>query len=362
MNAEANGNGNFITAGDASGKRMRVQINIPAGVLPFQPSSVGSPGFKAIGAGIAVDTIGIDNRAVIEDGVAFNVADGKLSAVNAAASFTGTHRIEAAAGAEGGTSIMPVLALSLGGVNTTSYIGRNSSEKALEVAGDVTLAAHTSMTRNLVSDAQAAGVKVGMGAAFGVIVVSDNAEAELVHSVNAKNVIIDASSISRVNEDVRASSRGIRPAPGTGIAGGNDTSTGNKQEDVEKAISQNTTTGGNVSGKKGGVDKTIDSGADALKSLAAKLPASKSGNLSATKLNDLTAKRPAAATSEGNVQIAAALAANILFNGSAARIGDNVEIIAAEDVSLTSKQDTDAIIKATAAPSSPTWAWALLRL
>ena len=34
-------------------------------------------------------------------------------------------------------------------------------------------------------------------------------------------------------------------------------STGNKQEDVEKAISQNTTNGGNVSGKKGGVGVTV---------------------------------------------------------------------------------------------------------
>jgi hypothetical protein len=49
------------------------------------------------------------------------------TAVNVKASFSGTETIHAAAGAAGGTSIVPVLALAVSGVYSQAYLGTQSA-------------------------------------------------------------------------------------------------------------------------------------------------------------------------------------------------------------------------------------------
>lgn len=347
INVTALGTGRFVTVGDASGKRMRSMVDMGAVKVPLQSDYNGGENFKAIGAGIAVDVINVDTRAEIEDGAIIKTADGRLGGVDMRAEFSGTHHIEAAAGAEGGTSIIPVLSLSLSGVNVTAYIGSDPTGAFIVTDGDINVNATNNMTRTLVADAQAAGVKVGLGAAVGIIVASDNVEASLCRSVNALgNVYVDAVSISRISEDVRASARGIKPASGSGSYGQGDGTTGSAtQEDVEKLISGNTTASGE-SLSVGGVDSTINKLISTLKGLGEKLPVGKNTNLSGSTIDSLGSSRPAAGTSEGNVQAAAAVAVNVFQNSVSSKIGDGTVIIAGKNVRASSKQDSDSAISA----------------
>ncbi len=337
----ADGSGSYITAGDASGKRVRWQLDMGAVKVPFEANYTGSPGFVAVGSGVAVDIIGIDSRAQIADGVSFDQKSDQSASLTVRADFTGTHRIEAAAGAEGGVSVIPVVALSLGGVKTTAYLGTGSR---LILSGDAAVESRMEMIRNMVSDAEAAGVKAGMGAAVAIYLVDDSSEATVNRSLEAANLLLHSSAISRVTQEVRASARGMLPPSGLGqYAGGFEENT-LKQEDLEKYILENTVNKSVAQGE-GGIDTMIRDLTSRLMGVAGYTP-TPLPQFSPANLQKLTANPPSASTSEGVIQAAAAVAVNLQDNRSEARLGDGLSIVTLGDVIVISQQDTDATVSA----------------
>lgn len=341
----ADGSGWFVTVGDASGKRQRLSLDLAVVDIPLKPSYEGTASSTAIGAGIAVDTIGVTTWAGIEDNVTILV-DGELEQLLVSANFAGDHYVEAAAGAKGGTSVVPVVALSLSGMDINAYIGKGA---VLALTEDVTVTATGSWERTLISDAETGGAKAGMGAAVGVAIASDNVCAELNRSVSAKNVTVEAESISRVTETVKASAKGVNANSGSGTYGQGDNKTNATQEDVEKELSSNTTSKENPT--VGGTDSTINKLISTLSGLASKLGKSQSKtnqskNLDPGTVDTLGKSRPAAGTSEGNVEVAAAIAVNVQSNTVSARIGDGLTITTTGNVAVNSRQDTDATLTA----------------
>ena len=232
VNVEAAiGHGVFETIGDASGKRVRKALALGPVDIPL----IDTPTYRAdsvgVGAGIAVGVIGVDVSAVIEDGVKFNNKK-ELDSLRVAASFAGTEELRAAAGASGGISATPVAATDISGIMVEACLGK--SDEAAKVLGDVSVTARGSIERTLTADAEAAGARVGAGAALAVSVFNDSATADVLRDLDADgDVLVNADSISRLNENIKASTSGARPATSTtGGSSSEPTSTTQERDDA----------------------------------------------------------------------------------------------------------------------------------
>lgn len=301
-----------------------------------------------------MDVLGIDNTAVIADGVSFGTQ--KLASITVEADYRATSYVEAAAGAAGGRSIAPVIALTVSGVNSAAELGKVASGTDI-VDGDVSVTAVGSMTRELYADANTVGSGVGVGASFGVSVINDEASAHVDRSLEAANVIVDASSISRILEKVTASSKGATPQPSTMDAGSSSTLKPSS-DDYDKLLSdKKNTSGSDVSSlqKKGGPDAFADSAMSALDTLTGRLSSLTKGNrLSQTSATQLGANRPNAATAEGSIMVAASAAVNVHYNKSSASIGNGLSITSNGKLDVKSLIDTDAIIYADSSATNST--------
>ena len=120
VNVASVGSGNYVTVGDASGKRTRRSFSVAGIQIPLAPANSFTSSSTGIGAGIAVGLTGIDVTAMIEDGVRFGGSP--LQSLTVIADYTGKEHVEAAAGAAGGRAIVPVLALSVSGLATEAYL------------------------------------------------------------------------------------------------------------------------------------------------------------------------------------------------------------------------------------------------
>ena len=176
--------------------------------------------------------IGVDVSAVIEDGVKFNNKK-KLDSLRVAASFAGTEELRAAAGASGGISATPVAATDISGIMVEACLGK--SDEAAKILGDVSVTAQGSIERTLTADAEAAGARVGAGAALAVSVFNDSATADVLRSLDAGgDVLVNADSVSRLEENVKASTNGALPATTTtgGGSGSEPSSTTQERDDA----------------------------------------------------------------------------------------------------------------------------------
>ncbi len=317
LSVRALGQGEFTTVGDASGRRARLGFNIGPLNIPLQPTLSTTKGNVGIGAGVAVELLSAKIHAEIEDGVTITQNEGsKINSAEVLASYKAIGYMEAAAGAEGGKAAVPVLALSLGSADVSAKLGRGS---ALDVAGDVTVSAANSVERRIVSDAKAVGAGVGVGASFAIAVIDDKSYACLGRAVDAGNVRLEASSISRLNENVKASARGAaaNTSPTFGVTGA----------------------GFQHLFKPGTADNFLLTNTSLLGGLTGYL---KNGGITADRVSALTANRPSPQTPEGNIQISASLALNVQFNEARAELMNQVK--AAGDLAVLSTIDTDAIL------------------
>ncbi len=364
VTADARARGEFVTVADASGKRATSSISLGVLTLPLSPTNPSPDGSVGIGAGIAVGVVGIDVTAIIQDGAAFHLPEGvALDNVLVNASFTGTELTHAAAGAKGGTSIAPVLALDVSGVYVEAYLG--TASLPIKATGDVLVNASNTIIRTLKADAAAVGNGVGVGAAFGVSILNDSSTAWLKRSARGRNVQVNASSVSRMTQTIKASAVGAPPSSSTSAPG----STGGTQQEIDN-LNNSGSTGtsdddpldpdGEVMRnlfKEGEADKLADKNTAAATNMAGSV---NSKNVNCTSVGALSANRPKAQTSEGSIQVAAGLALNIHSNKSYAGLGDGL-IIAAVPVSgeggavvVRSKEDTDSVITANASATNST--------
>ena len=109
-----------------------------------------------------------DVTAVVEDGVSFGGSG--IKSLTIQSRYSSTERVHAAAGAESGTAIVPVLAVGVSGVYVEATLGVGS---ALTAAEDALISSVGSIDRYYEADAAAIGNGVGIGGAFCIGGVDD---------------------------------------------------------------------------------------------------------------------------------------------------------------------------------------------
>ncbi|MBR2526896.1 MAG: hypothetical protein IKE58_00245 [Blautia sp.] len=274
LDVASNGTLKFDTTGDAAG-------NIEAGDL-------------GIGSGIAVAVDGGDTSAGIQDGTNLIYKNGSnISSVKVTANSVTEDKMTAKAGAAGGKSATPVVAVDVAGTDTKAYLGKvkidGKADEALKTQ-TVDIEAFNTATHTITADASAAGKSVALGGAFNVTVVSNEAVAELLKSITSSGAInVKSNSHTVLNATANA-----------GVTGG---LAGQAKSD----------------GSKGSTDKQTDSILSGAQNLASRN--GQSGALQGAQ------NRQQAQTSEGSVAGAGAVVVNVLSNSSAARIGKGVNVI-----------------------------------
>ena len=261
-----------------------------------------------VGAGIAVSVTGVETVAEIADGTPIAI-DEALSGVEVTASSSDNQTLSAVAGSAGGISITPVLALLVAGADTLAHFGKGTD--VLRCDGDVTVAAESAADRQLAANAAAAGDSCGVGASFAVSVLHDKTVARLSRSTEAKNVKIATKARNRARSTARAS------ASGAASSGGSDD-------------------GGSSDDGKSGADKQSDGVMGGAGKLSGHVNA---GGVDPKSIKSDTDNKPSASTSEGGIEVAAALALNIQSITTLAQIDDGISVTAAgengEDGQLT---------------------------
>ncbi|MDD3402964.1 MAG: hypothetical protein PHQ72_06365 [Hespellia sp.] len=360
----------YTTVADASGKRNTVKISLPAGfVIPITQDMYNKEG-TGIGAGIAVYVGGGDVEALISDGVQFTSVPGaangaKADDVTVSADRKTIETVIAEAGAGSGKAVAPVIATAVSGYSAESLFGFGSSIQDY-YTGNVTVSAENQVIRKIKADAKAIGVSAGAGGSFAVVVVNDSSNASLKRNVNAVNIHVVAKGIDRVTIDSKASATGANPATVTGQSGSQTPGTAaeiiSKIKDLINSGSSSGSTGGESSAggstaaqqnEKGEADKVADKNIGAAKDLSNNV---NSKNINADKIDSLTKNRQQASTSEGNVQVAAAFAVNVMQHTVEALIADGLILTARKvtgeeesgALAIEAVSDTDGVIKADA--------------
>ncbi|MBQ9827063.1 MAG: hypothetical protein IJM62_00105, partial [Lachnospiraceae bacterium] len=258
-----------------------------------------------VGAGIAVSVTGIDTKAEIEDEPkehhVIQIAEGKkLDSVKVSATTTDTQTVGATAGAAGGISVTPVLALTVAGADTYAHIGKGTTE--IITSGDLTVSAESDAWRQLAANAAAAGDSVGVGASFSISVLNDKTKARLSRSVKAKNVTVNVKAKNRVRSTSRASASGASGKSKSDDSGSSD--------------------------DKAGADKQSDGPMAGAGKLAGHVNA---GGTSPSGISSASGKKNGASTTEGGIEVAAALALNVQNITAEAIIDDGLSITAEGD-------------------------------
>ncbi len=351
------GSGDYRTVGDASAKRPRFGLSLGSVILPFAPAYDAAVDSTGIGAGIAVEVLGVNAMAVIEDGAMIRLANGQttLDEIIVIARFAGASQLEARAGAAGGTSVVPVVATSVSSVVSGAQLG---SGEALRCNGNIHIEAGTAMNRALTADAKSIGGGVGIGAAVGVSVVDDEATANLKRKLKGKSLNLKASSISRMKQNIKAGSKGATPPTSPNplqtaadakqagfdqMMGINDGTPDPDGEAIQNLFAEESPTNKNES-----IMKRLT---DLLTKFAGRCS---SGKATPESVTQMAANRPKAQTAEGNIQVAASLALNIHRNLAQALVADDVEITTDEDMTVQSTVDTDAVIYADSSATNST--------
>ncbi len=310
-------NGGSISINASSYERTVVQAdctpNASTGSTTAAGTSGSSKGSVGVGAGLAIGVSGIDVTAAIQDGtsILLKTAEAELSSLNISASHDLSETMLAKAGSSGGTSVTPVLALLVSGADVQAYFGMpKANDPILTFTGDAELSAVSAITRELSANASAAGGSVGVGGSFAISVLNDSAVSRLSRSVTAKNVSLLASSKNALTSTSRAGSQGA---------------TNNNNNRATRTSATSTATGTNTDSGDGESDRQANRALNGGSRLADQTG---SNNTNSSKINGASSNRQTAQTTEGNVQIAAGFALNILTNRAESRITDGITVTA----------------------------------
>lgn len=350
------------------------------------PDSVG------VGAGIAV---GVTNLAVISRILKDAVIAGNVGGLNINAGHTGSESMTATAGAAGGTSVVPVLAMNISGV---SVLAEALNGDKFAIIGNALINATNSITRTITADAAAVGSGVGVGGSFIIDILSDSAKAKLNRSAETGgDLTVSADSISRLNATAKAGAQGNagKDDGGSDSGGAGDDSGASGEEPPPSGESDKNDElpddyydgldnlfGDNNSDaeldedddaeslaplfKEGDADKFVDSNKESAQGLSS-LVENENGNVKAADVGNAFENRQKAETSEGSVQVAATMVLNVQKNVALAQIGDVLNrdsetpeqipvdsIVAGGKVTVTSRHDTDGVIMANASATNST--------
>ncbi|WP_322865055.1 leukotoxin LktA family filamentous adhesin [Aquicoccus sp. G2-2] len=261
-----------------------------------------------IGASVALNIVA--NRSVAELGDGATLSGAHDVSLDASAN----HEVEttAEAGAEGGISLTPVVALSLVNNTTTARLG---SGTALATTGAVSVSAAQDASTTTTASAEAAGSKVAIGASLALALVDDRVLATTARAVaSGGKVTFSALGASSSTLEAKASAAGA-----------------NEGDDADAAPSS--------SGDS--VDKTattqLTSATD--KQDKAKVGSSEQRTASTSEAGNESGR--SAKTSEGKVSAAAAVAVNVQKSSVTAVVPDDVNISASGSLDIASANNTN---------------------
>lgn len=272
------------------------------------------------GASVVINIISNSVKAYIADGIALS---GAISDVILGAELESQTeaKAESGAGSTSATSINGAVALNVSISSVEAYLGISS--EALNAGGDVTVSARNINQVSGEASGVAAGSKVGIGIALVINVVTDKTLATTKRNIRADG------SVSFKAEGASGSSTTAK----AGTNGGEE----EKEEDDEGGSDGNADTSGideKINKLLGFLNKTSEE-----KGIEKKASDGDEG-----KIPEKTPQK--AETSEGGVNVAGALAVNIVSSSIEAYIPTGIVIISGGKLTIKASSNTDAEAKA----------------
>ncbi|WP_183023997.1 leukotoxin LktA family filamentous adhesin [Variovorax sp. UMC13] len=287
--------------------------DITAKAVPVDKGASG--GKVGIGASVAVNITGNQSTAEIADGATL-AGSGAVSLDAKAAHKAAT---EAEAGSAGGVAITPALALAMLNNTTSARLGTGA---ALQNTGAVSVSATQRNVTTTAAKGSAVGESAAIGAAVGIALVND------VTSATTERDILDATGDVRFK--ATASSRHTTTATASSKGGKSDDEAGKTGADGKKV-------------EDATVDDKVDNQLAYGKTQQTQAKVGSAKQQTAT--GNAAGGKASAASSEGKVSVAAAVAVNVIDANTTASVAANRTVSTTGAFELAASGQTDASAK-----------------
>jgi cell division protein FtsN len=273
-----------------------------------------------VGAAIAITIADISSLAWIHDNASILDAND----ISLRSDMSGEANTEGAAGADGGKAAAPVMALTVLLTQSRAGFGRGGK---LSFSGNIESKANGSSKSNIKATAKAAGSGVAVGAAIGINVHNNETLAITSRSLYAGgNIVFHAKGTTRGTSTAEAGANG---------AGGESGTAGRTEESGDDDGD------GDPDSSEGGVDKQVNKGLELLDKI------SKEKGIEKTEEDKVPETTPQKAeTSEGGVNVAAAVTLNIVTAITEAYIPKDITVGCDGTLTIEALSDTDTEAKA----------------
>jgi len=319
-NASVNADG---TDADTIGGDVLLNAESVAANLAAANATVTGDGDVGVGASVAVNVADNDTLASIESGASISGADDvTLSARGAYWMFT-----EAKGGAEGGTAVTPVVAISVAQNDTVAEVQDGGG---IALTGDFRIEAAQEARTETVAEGSTKATKAAVGASLGLTIAEDTVGASLMRDASVGgSLLVSAENISLTDTTAKAGAKG---------AAQESSSEDNKvQEQTDAQVKE----ADKRSGKDEGTTKSPDtSTSDGAVSVAAAIginiaTASTTATIGGTEAEPLTIEAQGPVT----VRSAAQTDSGAEADGSATTTGDGTTVGAAVAVNVSDTQN-----------------------
>ncbi|MGI6449132.1 MAG: beta strand repeat-containing protein [Desulfitobacteriia bacterium] len=278
-----------------------------------------------VGAAIAITIADISSLAWIHDNASILDAND----ISLRSDMSGEANTEGAAGADGGKAAAPVMALTVLLTQSRAGFGRGGK---LSFSGNIESKANGSSKSNIKATAKAAGSGVAVGAAIGINVHNNETLAITSRSLYAGgNIVFHAKGTTRGTTTTEAGANGGESEEsGDGDGDGDGEEGGDSSESgVDKKVNKHLEFLNKISEEKGIDSKEDDNPED---------------EKDETKVPEKTPQK--AETSEGSIDVGAAVVLNIVTSINKAYIPEDLEITSGGTLTLEASGNTDSEAKA----------------
>ena len=292
-----------------------------------------------IGAGITITVDGADTYAAIQDGMKLGTIseNKKVTGISITTKHIVYDLVKALNGAAGGTSVVPVAAVNVIGTGAEAYLGKIAADP-LKINGNVLVSAKSYVIHEMKAETTSAGAGTAVGTGVSVSVVSDESNARLNQSLEAKDVTVHSETISSIVNRVAASASGgnkekNKSADGqadgllntAGKLAGKNNSKSISTAQIEEAKSENRQkieTGEGSVGVAGAVLLNVHRGVS-IAEIMQGVNVNATGTVTVSAVNVMTSKAKADASStNSDVGVGIGAAVNIIYLKNIAQIGD----------------------------------------
>jgi hypothetical protein len=268
-----------------------------------------------VGAAIALTIANIDSSAYGEDGVIINGANNIILEIDS----TSQAQTESEAGAAGGMATVPVLAFGI--ILSQGRVGFGKGNK-LQLGGNLIAKARNISKSETKASAVMAGSKVAVGAAVAIDINNNKTLASTARNIEAGGAVtFHAQGAARGHSNANAGSKG-----------------GSSESDV----SDDDPDGADGDESTSGIDEMVNGFMSFMNGMAEKQGIEKEKSEEDPDAGSIPEKTPQSAeTSEGGVNVAGAVALNIVTSTIEAYIPSGVSIVAGGPLNLKASHNTD---------------------